>query len=300
MYDFIDRLLGILSPVSWYRALVRLRRDLADWCDIRVTSPLAVLAGLNCVAGLILVRAHGGGATIKLSDARLCTAAGAAAGLAIASRWALSNCQRADPAFWIKSLLAAFSVLPLAALFTVATPRNSLLAIGVVSALALVAGNANLFWKRKSPKAAAQPGTASDYSHGASAGDRQPDCPPTTLPVLSGLTDLSESHERPRLAEWCERSTDEFGNTVVLGSIVARFEPGQSLATVHVAFQPPFDRVPEFSFEVLDAALVRVRTPAVFRYGARLELKRSEAIDAALQTPLRFQAVSQASTLRAA
>ena len=52
-----------LSYLSWRRVVGRLGRDVANWNDIRAVSPLAVLAGLNCVAGMILLRAQGGTAT---------------------------------------------------------------------------------------------------------------------------------------------------------------------------------------------------------------------------------------------
>lgn len=300
MDDIIDWLAETLSPFSWHRAVIRLRNDLTDWCDIRVTSPLAALAGLNCVAGLILLRAQSGGPAFKLSDMRLCVAAGAAAGLAIACRWALSNCQRVEPAFWIKTLLAAFSVLPLVALFTVATPRNSFLAVSFVSALGVMSANANLLWKRKSNVTAEEPDRTWDFRRDVSAVRRQPIVAPIVDAIEPVRFGRNETVERPRPAEWCERTTDDCGNAIVRGNIVARFEAGQSQATAHIPFQPPFDRVPEFSFEVIDAPAIRVRTPAVFRYGARLELKRSGDIVSALQVPVQFQATAHARTVRAA
>ncbi len=300
MDEIIDWLADVLSPFSWHRGVTRLRNDLTNWCDIRVTSPLAALAGLNCVAGLILLRAQSGGPAFKLSDLRLCVAAGAAAGLAIACRWALSNCQRVEPAFWIKTLLAAFSVLPLVALFTVATPRNSLLAVSFVSSLAVVAANANLLWKRKSNTPAEEPDRIWDFRRDVSAVGLQPIAAPISHFDQPLRIDRNETDERPRPAEWCERTTDECGNAVVRGNIVARFEAGQSLATAHIPFQPPFDRAPEFSYETNDEPAIRVRTPAVFRYGARLELKRSGDIGSSAQVLVQFQATAHARTVRAA
>ena len=299
MDEFFDWLAEVLSPFTWHRIATSLRKDLADWCDIRVTSPLAVLAGLNCVAGLILMRAQSG-AAFKLSDTRLCVAAGAAASLAIASRWALSNCQRIEPAFWIKTLLATFSALPLVALFTVATPRNSLLAVSFVSALAVVAANGNLFWKRKSRSTVAEPDRTWDFRRDVSVIGRPSIATPPPVSELTVRSDRRDPDEQPRPAEWCERTTDEFGNAVVRGTILARFESGQSLATAHIPFQPPFDRMPEFSYEAIDDPAIRARAPAVFRYGARLELKRNGDIDTPVQVPVQFRAVAHARTVRAA
>jgi hypothetical protein len=300
MEDIGNWLAEVLSYFSLRRVVGRLGRDMANWNDIRAVSPLAVLAGLNCVAGLLLLRAQGGAANFKMSDARLCVAAAVAAGLAMASRWVLSNCQRAEPAFWIKVLLAAFSVLPLAALFIAATPRNSILAVSFVCALAVLAGNVNLLWKKKSSHSKTEEGLKLyESSREATHAKREPRLAAPAVAGRIGRFAAVET-ERPKPAEWSERTTGEAGQTIVRGSILARFEAGQSLATVHIPFHPPFTVVPEFTFEAVDAGAVRVRTPAVFRYGARLELKRNDQSDEAWQTSVRFQAVSAEPVARAA
>ncbi|MBS0266770.1 MAG: hypothetical protein JSS02_32885, partial [Planctomycetes bacterium] len=57
---------------------------------------------------------------------------------------------------------------------------------------------------------------------------------------------------------------------------------------------------PEFSFQIVDGGDVRARTPAVFRYGARLELKRTAELDESLQVKVQFKAVAHAKATRAA
>ncbi|HMC12436.1 MAG TPA: hypothetical protein VKH44_14145, partial [Pirellulaceae bacterium] len=135
--------------MRWQHAWARLIRDLAVWSDIRAFPPLALLAGLNCVAGLILLRQRPGGLPLTLTNWRLCIAGIAAAGLTIGSRWLLARIEREPPAFRIRVFLAAVSVFPLIVLLTVATPRNSIPVIGFVSLLAVAAGNANLLWSRR-------------------------------------------------------------------------------------------------------------------------------------------------------
>ncbi|MBI3862780.1 MAG: hypothetical protein HY290_12895 [Planctomycetia bacterium] len=296
MDELIDWLVEALAPFSLWRLAARLRNDLAGWCDIRMTSPLAALAGLNCIGALILMRASGPGPAFRMSDSRLCLAAAAAAALAVAIRWALSSCQRKAPAFWIKALLAAFSVLPLAALFVTASPRNSLVAVSFVGALAVVAGNANLLWKRKLNLYAATFGEFDQPNHDKPIPARDVIVTPIRSPAGSFAI---KDRARPQATDWLERTTDESGNAVVHGCVIARFEAGQSLATAHIPFQPPFDRVPEFTCEAVHEPGVRVRSPAVFRYGARLEVKRSAA-GLPLELPLPFHAVARERSLRAA
>jgi hypothetical protein len=320
--DVIDWLSEIVSIFSLRRAAGRLWRDVASWCNISFTTPLAILTGLNCIAGLIFARSQSA-RPISLNDARLCTAAFGAAALAVFSRWVIRNSERVEPAFWLKALLAGLSVLPFAALFTVATPRNSLLAVASVSALAVVAGNATMLWRRKVHRHTAHYAWEEKKSHRAphkheTLHDRKVHRSPAHVPIEpeknlppvlrvispDGPAEVSEQSEGltedTRPGEWCERKKNEFGKTVVHGCMLAKFEPRQSLANVHIPFQPPFEKAPEFTYQIFDAEDIRARTPAVFRYGARLELKRSEDIDQSLEVKVQFKATAQGNAIRAA
>ena len=289
----------VFSPTNSRRVAVELYRDLTAWSDIRCTTPLAVLAGLNCVAWMIVMKAQSQQA-FHLGDARMGAAALAASVLIVLSRWGLINCQRAQPAFWIKVLLALVCIVPFAALFIVATPRNSGLAVSMVCLLGVASANSNLFLKRRpSPKlrtSALRPMAAADV----------PKFEPYELVSASiAISPTTISAEQPNrqpepddefseeLSEHFERVTDQHGRVVVKGVAVAKFEPGWSLATVHVPFQPPFEQPPEFECTSDENPAVRLRPAAVFRYGARVELKRSEGIDEEWEVPVQFHAKSK-------
>src|SRR5579862_8645288 len=111
LYRSLRRIAARLESLS-----MQAQRDLALWCDIRVFPPLAVLAGLGCVSAMIVLRERSGGPPLRLTDWRLCLAATAAAALTIGSRWLLGRIERESPAFWMRVLLAAGSVLPIVVL----------------------------------------------------------------------------------------------------------------------------------------------------------------------------------------
>jgi hypothetical protein len=100
--------------------------------------------------------------------------------------------------------------------------------------------------------------------------------------------------------EWIERTVDPAGGVVCRGQSVAHFAAGQSVAIVHIPFVPAFDCVPEFSCEVVDDPSIRSRTPAVYRYGARVELRFTGAISTAIRGAIRFEARAAAQSSRAA
>jgi hypothetical protein len=270
-------------------AQARLSRDLAVWSDIRAFPPLALLAGLNCVAGLIVMRQRGPGLPLTMSNSRLCVAAVATAGLTIGSRWLLGRIERDPPAFRIRVFLAAVSVLPLIVLLTVATPRNSLGAIGFVSLLAVAAGNANLLWNRRHSAPRAISPIASFR-------------PTETKPAAVRIADeaapaLLSTHAAG--SEWTERSCDARGQILLRGKVSACFAAGQSQATIHVPFIPAFACIPEFSCQIIDQPEVRVRTHVAYLYGVRIELKRSGSVVQPLDVAVEFRA-TQAETARAA
>jgi hypothetical protein len=177
--------------------------------------------------------------------------------------------------------------------------------------MALIAGNANLLWRRltespemvRNPELKLAPRSETINFHELPA--RRQEAPLDIPPVKKTLAKevAASKPDIPAVpAESVERTVDEAGNLVLRGKTVGRFQSGQSLTTVHIAFRPPFVSVPEFSSEIgAEAnALVRARPPAVFRYGARMELKRTSGIDAPLEVSLTYLAVARARSTRAA
>jgi hypothetical protein len=289
------------AAAALQEVLLRIKGDLAVWSDVRSFPALAILAGVDCVAVLILLRERAGSPPLRLSDSRLCSAALAAAALTVGSRWFLARIEREKPAVWIRSLLAALSVLPLVALLTTATPRNSPWAISLVSALAVLAGNVNLLWSRRP---AAHPEMAPANSPPVVISPLKVASPsieiiePATGASLSGRVRASDG---TLLAdEWIERTTDPVTGVACRGQIVAWFAAGQSVAFVHIPFVPAFGRVPEFSCEVVGDPSIRSRSPAVYRYGARVELKRNGELANAIRAEIRFEARAAPQSSRAA
>ena len=62
--------------------------------------------------------------------------------------------------------------------------------------------------------------------------------------------------------------------------IAARFEPGESVAVVHLAFCPPMLNAPKLDAHAIDADDLTVRMVQVESFGARIEVRRSQATSA--------------------
>jgi hypothetical protein len=201
----------------------------------------------------------------------------------------LARIERKPPAFRIRVFLAAVSVLPLIVLLTVATPRNSLGAIGFVSLLAVAAGNANLLWNRWHSAAPA----ASPMACGPQAETK------TAVVRMAAETAPPSMPARAADSEWTERSCNAQGQILLRGKVSARFAAGQSQATIHVPFIPVFACVPEFSCQIVDQIAVRVRAHVAFTYGVRIELKRMASAVQPLEVAVEFCA-TQAGAARAA
>jgi hypothetical protein len=64
---------------------------------------------------------------------------------------------------------------------------------------------------------------------------------------------------------------------MVLGTVRARLARGQRRTNVHLAFCPPFARIPQVDFRRVDGPPARVTLGRLYAYGARLEVKLDEA-----------------------
>jgi len=123
----------------------------------------------------------------------------------------------------------------------------------------------------------------------------EPKRPPEESPATRSVPQRSSDSDA-----WMERTIDELGAVKLQGSVRADFAAGQTIATVHISFSPAFARLPEFSCEVVDAPSVRARTPAVYRYGARIELKRTGDVSRTDHVEIRFHACAARDSSRAA
>jgi hypothetical protein len=82
--------------------------------------------------------------------------------------------------------------------------------------------------------------------------------------------------EQEHVTQQVTRIVEPDGTERIVGWMRVTFEPGQRLASVHLAFCPPFARSPEASLERLEGPQVRIKRVQVFPYGARFDLKLNE------------------------
>ncbi|MDO5553942.1 MAG: hypothetical protein Q4G68_09275 [Planctomycetia bacterium] len=83
--------------------------------------------------------------------------------------------------------------------------------------------------------------------------------------------------EDEQLVHQQTRRVQEDGGERVEGLVRVRFDSGQELQTVHLAFCPPLDNVPDLEYGILSDDDVHLKATLVMPYGARLEMKRSLA-----------------------
>ena len=85
---------------------------------------------------------------------------------------------------------------------------------------------------------------------------------------MLGLT-VTQEH----VTQQVTRLLEPDGTERVMGWMRVSFEPGQRLASVHLAFCPPFARTPEATLERLEGPQVRIKRVQTFPFGARFDLK---------------------------
>ena len=298
--------------VSSAGAMARRKAEIAVWADIRAFPPLAVIAGLDCLAALVLWRKFSGGPPLVLTNARLCLAGLIVGALVVAGRWWLVRIEHATPAVWLRAILMALAVLPMLALLSLASSRHSPWAVSFTGSLVVVSGGTVLLWNRTSPTQTAnvQSRPREPHARPLTTNPVAVSCPAETahaVPTTSKSTvaahragNSTTAADDARRDEWLERVTDESGAVIVRGQALASFAAGQSIAIVHVPFCPALARIPQFICDVDDAPSVRPRAPAVFRYGARIELKRTGDTSHTARVRVRFSATVRANSSRAA
>jgi hypothetical protein len=112
--------------------------------------------------------------------------------------------------------------------------------------------------------------------------------------------DADESEVEPddNLTLWLSRRVTDDGEQIE-GWVRARFEAGQRETVIHVAFCPPLSGIPELETEDLEGADLEIRIAAVFAFGARLSIRKSNVADDIETHRIGFIALSK-SAIRAA
>jgi uncharacterized membrane protein YhaH (DUF805 family) len=104
----------------------------------------------------------------------------------------------------------------------------------------------------------------------------------------SPATGTQKSDEQ--LLQQITRSRSANGCEAIDGTVVAEFAPGERTAVVHVAFCPPFERVPSVEAEVADGPACDVKITQTLHQGARLEARLSRASTAPQRVTIEFAA----------
>lgn len=86
------------------------------------------------------------------------------------------------------------------------------------------------------------------------------------------------------------RSRGADGSEIVHGTLLAEFAPAERIAVLHVAFCPPFERLPSVEAEVADGPACDVKIVQVLHQGARLEARLAHASTVAEQVRVEFAA----------
>jgi hypothetical protein len=94
----------------------------------------------------------------------------------------------------------------------------------------------------------------------------------------------------PEVLQQLTRSRAADGTEELFGWLRTPLAAGQRTASVHVAFCPPLDAMPEVEVEQIDGPEARIKMAQVLPYGARFDLKLASPADAAATVVLQFMA----------
>ncbi|MSR59856.1 MAG: hypothetical protein EXS05_19830 [Planctomycetaceae bacterium] len=284
--------------------------ELSVWHDIRAVPPLAIWAGVNCVALMLLVRHVVAPASLKLSATQLEITATVAGILAIVARALLARVERRLPAGWLRAAATISAACPILTLLLGTSRAVPAATIGYVWGIA--AFSAGVAWvasRALFERLMASLVAPESVPLKARSSTREPaiqqsratlcQSAPSSVPIAAQRNE-ARRHEVASMNLRLERLCDPAAGERLQGTVVAEFVSGQSLSTVHVAFHPPFARAPEVSCEVANRSATRIKAVTVYPYGARLELKRSGILTASICVEIRFRATLSAHAARAA
>ena len=231
----------------------------------------AVFAGgtaLFLAAALIWSRRLAGAVSTPLAPPALFAVGFSVAATALAARYAWRRTDSTRSASRIVSLW--FTVIVV--VFALATSLPGSAPIGLLGLWLVVLGEEAWSWLPKRMLNSLQDGA--DFPRP----DRQVPAAKGRFRFEEAITDSSLGVEvtHDQVVQQVTRLVEPDGTERVLGWMRVTFQPGQRLASVHLAFCPPFMRSPEAALERLEGPQVRIKRVQVFPYGARFDLKLGE------------------------
>lgn len=86
--------------------------------------------------------------------------------------------------------------------------------------------------------------------------------------------DLTDSPQlRAEVTQQLTRARGEHGGELLYGLLRADFQAGERTQTLHVAFCPPLDKLPELTVEQIEGPHLSIKPTQVETFGARLDLR---------------------------
>lgn len=263
----------------------------------------AVIAGLNLTALLMLIRRLGGHSFPGLTAERIGIAAVIAAGMALVAREITHRTNGGKESVAWRLCQAFFASSPLLALAVAVASWRFAIAAGATLLAGIVVASAAFFWPvlrpvgslraTKSPLIP-EPDKREEFDIDLRNPEPRPE---EAFSLNSDVSDGEWSLEESAYTD-CEsdkatlrltRFVTPEGTDRLDGTILAEFPPNRKLVTIHIVFCPPFARTPTFECAA-ESSGVRVGVSAVYPYGARLELKRTEEIGEPARVPVAFEA----------
>ncbi len=254
----------LLRAAAVFSVNDRLARRLAGALAVVLVTGLA-LASLTLIA-----RRAAGGLSIPLPAAALAATGVVAAVAAAASRW-LAFDAGSSSRFTAarRSIVLMPTVAKIALAAAVSLPRSS--PVGLAILWIAITAEEVWFWRR------------SRWLHGLGAAERFRLPTPRSQRAREGRVESQTSHSPTTLpapandvVQRLIRTCSAVGIERIEGWLKATAQPGERTLNLHVAFCPPFERVPQFTAIQSSGPPARVRPVQLLPYGVRLELKLNE------------------------
>jgi hypothetical protein len=100
----------------------------------------------------------------------------------------------------------------------------------------------------------------------------------------------TDDPESPQVLQQLTRLRTADGHESIHGTLTAEFSPGERQTTLHVAFCPPFEAIPEVEVNIADDSDATVKLTQLLHHGAQLELRLPEPAEDPLHITIEFSA----------
>jgi hypothetical protein len=124
---------------------------------------------------------------------------------------------------------------------------------------------------------------------------RTTESPHQTSIRVADVVDLDGDGDTEKVLQNLTRVRTSEGHDAIRGTLIAEFEPGARQATLHVAFCPPFERLPEIDANLIDDYDAELKLTHAFHHGAQFEVRLPEPAEESTSIELEFYATDAGS-----